>query len=87
MQVFWQLRWFFRQEWRRYSGAIFILCLVSAFELLPPRAIGWIVDGVVSGDMSSSTMFMWLGGLSFSGPLYTCCALYGECGCLVPLQS
>jgi ATP-binding cassette, subfamily B, multidrug efflux pump len=63
MQVFWQLRWFFRQEWRRYSGAIFILCLVSAFELLPPRAIGWIVDGVVSGDMSSSTMFMWLGGI------------------------
>ncbi|PSW18820.1 multidrug ABC transporter permease/ATP-binding protein [Photobacterium sanctipauli] len=64
MQIFWQLRWYFRQQWRRYAGAIFILILVSLFELLPPRAIGWIVDGVVSGEIDSGTMLLWLGGLA-----------------------
>ncbi|MGF1724245.1 ABC transporter transmembrane domain-containing protein [Photobacterium nomapromontoriensis] len=63
MQVFWQLKWYFQQQWRRYGGAIAILILVSLFELLPPRAIGWIVDGVVSGDMSLSTMLFWLASL------------------------
>lgn len=63
MQVFWQLRWYFRQQWRRYGGAIGILILVSLFELLPPRAIGWIVDDVVAGEMSLTVMFGWLGGL------------------------
>ncbi|MGF1758396.1 ATP-binding cassette domain-containing protein [Photobacterium sagamiensis] len=61
MQIFWQLRWFFRQEWRRYGGAISILCVVAVFELIPPRAIGWIVDGVVEGEMSLATMLVWLG--------------------------
>ncbi|MGF1682547.1 ABC transporter transmembrane domain-containing protein [Photobacterium minamisatsumaniensis] len=63
MRIFWQLRWYFRQQWRRYTGAIMILVVVSLFELLPPRAIGWIVDGVVSGDIDQRTMLLWLGGL------------------------
>ncbi|MBC7004746.1 ATP-binding cassette domain-containing protein [Photobacterium sp. BZF1] len=64
MQVFWQLKWYFRQEWRRYSGAIGILVLVSLFELLPPKAIGWVVDGVVSGNMTPTMMMGWLAGLA-----------------------
>lgn len=63
MQIFWQLRWYFRQKWRRYGGAIAILVLVSLFELLPPRAIGWIVDGVVGGDMTLATMLGWLSAM------------------------
>lgn len=64
MQVFWQLKWYFRQEWRRYGGAIGILVLVSLFELVPPKAIGWVVDGVVSGTMSAEAMLGWLLGLA-----------------------
>ncbi|MCG7587122.1 multidrug ABC transporter permease/ATP-binding protein, partial [Photobacterium sp. OFAV2-7] len=63
MQIFWQLRWYFRQQWRRYGGAIVILILVSLFELLPPRAIGWIVDGVVTGEISLPVMLSWLAGI------------------------
>lgn len=63
MQIFWQLRWYFRQQWRRYGGAIFILIIVSLFELLPPRAIGWIVDGVVTGDIGLSVMLGWLAAI------------------------
>ncbi len=61
---FWQLRWYFRQQWRRYGGAILILILVSLFELLPPRAIGWIVDGVVTGDISLPVMLGWLAAIA-----------------------
>ena len=64
MQIFWQLRWYFRQQWRRYGGAILILILVSLFELLPPRAIGWIVDGVVTGDISLPVMLGWLAAIA-----------------------
>ncbi|WP_311567874.1 ABC transporter transmembrane domain-containing protein [Photobacterium arenosum] len=64
MQVFWQLRWYFRQEWWRYGGAIAIFVIIAFFELIPPRAIGWIVDGVVEGKMTINTMLMWLGGLA-----------------------
>ncbi|MEJ2762734.1 ABC transporter transmembrane domain-containing protein [Photobacterium sp. MCCC 1A19761] len=64
MQIFWQLRWYFRRQWRRYGGAIAILVLVSLFELLPPRAIGWIVDGVVAGTMQLPQMLAWLAGLA-----------------------
>ncbi|MGR5149978.1 ABC transporter transmembrane domain-containing protein [Photobacterium alginatilyticum] len=64
MQIFWQLRWYFRQQWRRYGGAIAILILVSLFELLPPRAIGWIVDGVVTGEITLPVMLSWLAGIA-----------------------
>ena len=64
MQIFWQLRWYFRQQWRRYGGAIFILIIVSLFELLPPRAIGWIVDGVVTGDIGLPVMLGWLAAIA-----------------------
>ncbi|MGF1784646.1 ATP-binding cassette domain-containing protein [Photobacterium swingsii] len=63
MQIFWQLRWFFLQEWRRYGGAIMILGVVALFELLPPKAIGWVVDSVVAGDMSTSTLLLSLAAL------------------------
>lgn len=63
MQIFWQLRWFFIQEWRRYGGAIMILGVVALFELVPPKAIGWVVDSVVAGDMSTSTLLLSLAGL------------------------
>ncbi|OAN18556.1 multidrug ABC transporter ATP-binding protein [Photobacterium jeanii] len=58
MQIFWQLRWYFFQEWRRYGGAISILAVVALLELVPPKAIGWVVDHVVSGELNTS-MLMW----------------------------
>ncbi len=67
MQIFWQLRWFFRQEWRSYTGVILILCVVSAMQLIAPRVIGWVVDGTVNHTMPLSTLFGWLIGLVVLG--------------------
>lgn len=63
MKVFWQLGWFFKREWRRYVGAMIILVFVSVFELIPPMAVGHVVDGVVTGDISTQTLLWLLAGM------------------------
>lgn len=63
MKVFWQLGWFFKREWRRYVGAMIILVFVSVFELIPPMAVGHVVDGVVAGDISTQTLLWLLAGM------------------------
>lgn len=63
MRIFLELSWFFRREWKRYGGAILILVCVSLFELIPPMAVGWVVDSVVQGKLAVSDMFWVLAGL------------------------
>ena len=64
MRIFSQLSWYFRRQWRKYCGAIFILFIVSVIELVPPKVIGWIVDGVVDGSLSSHDLALYLGGVA-----------------------
>ncbi|OEE50792.1 multidrug ABC transporter permease/ATP-binding protein [Enterovibrio norvegicus] len=64
MRIFVELSWYFRQQWKRYAGAIGFLMLVSLFELIPPKAIGWLVDGVMAGDVRRNTLLTALGGIA-----------------------
>lgn len=64
MRIFSQLSWYFRRQWRKYCGAIFILFIVSVMELVPPKVIGWIVDGVVDGSLSHHDLALYLGGVA-----------------------
>ncbi|EOD78095.1 Lipid A export ATP-binding/permease protein MsbA [Grimontia indica] len=63
MRIFLELGWFFRMAWKRYVGAIVLLFFVAGFELIPPKAIGWLVDGVMAGDISKKQMFIALGAI------------------------
>ncbi|MBV7297479.1 ABC transporter transmembrane domain-containing protein [Enterovibrio paralichthyis] len=63
MRIFLELGWFFRQAWKRYVGAIIIFFFVAGFELIPPKAIGWLVDGVMAGDISREQMLLALGAI------------------------
>lgn len=63
MRIFLELGWFFRMAWKRYVGAIVIFFFVAGLELIPPKAIGWLVDSVMAGDISRNQMFVALGGL------------------------
>ncbi|CZF77591.1 putative multidrug resistance ABC transporter ATP-binding/permease protein YheI [Grimontia celer] len=63
MRIFLELGWFFRMAWKRYVGAIVLLFFVAGFELIPPKAIGWLVDGVMAGDISKNQMFIALGAI------------------------
>ncbi|MDF4460770.1 ABC transporter transmembrane domain-containing protein [Vibrio parahaemolyticus] len=63
MRIFWQLRWYFRQKWKHYVGSILLFAAISALQLVPPKAVGVIVDGVVDNTLETNTLIMWLLGL------------------------
>ncbi|HCG6988110.1 ABC transporter transmembrane domain-containing protein [Vibrio parahaemolyticus] len=63
MRIFWQLRWYFRQKWKHYVGSILLFAVISALQLVPPKAVGVIVDGVVDNTLEANTLIMWLLGL------------------------
>lgn len=63
MRIFWQLRWYFRQKWKHYVGSILLFAVISALQLIPPKAVGIIVDGVVDNTLETRTLVMWLLGL------------------------
>ncbi|MGI9894407.1 ABC transporter transmembrane domain-containing protein [Vibrio natriegens] len=64
MRIFWQLRWYFKQKCKHYVGSILLLALISVLQLIPPKAVGVIVDGVVDNTLETSTLIMWLSGLT-----------------------
>lgn len=63
MRIFWQLRWYFQLKWKQYVGSILLFAVISALQLVPPKAVGIIVDGVVDNTLDTSTLVMWLLGL------------------------
>ncbi|EGU9029800.1 ATP-binding cassette domain-containing protein [Vibrio parahaemolyticus] len=63
MRIFWQLRWYFRQKWKHYVGSILLFAVISALQLVPPKAVGMIVDGIVDNTLETNTLIMWLLGL------------------------
>lgn len=71
MRLFSQLSWFFIREWRRYLGAIFLLVIIALLQLLPPKVVGVIVDGVTHQQMSGTRLMMWIGLM-----LFTAVAIY-----------
>ncbi|PQJ46241.1 multidrug ABC transporter permease/ATP-binding protein [Vibrio campbellii] len=60
MRIFWQLRWYFQLKWKQYVGSILLFAVISALQLVPPKAVGIIVDGVVDNTLETSTLVMWL---------------------------
>jgi len=60
VRLFSQLSWYFIREWRRYLGAVFLLIIIALLQLLPPKIVGVIVDGVTHQQMSSSRLIVWI---------------------------
>ncbi len=61
MRVFAQLGWYFRREWRRYLGAVLFLVVIAILQLVPPRIVGIVIDGVSKQHMPASTLAFWIG--------------------------
>ncbi|MBD2796109.1 SmdA family multidrug ABC transporter permease/ATP-binding protein [Xenorhabdus sp. 18] len=72
MRLFSQLSWYFIREWRRYLGAVIFLVLIAVLQLIPPRLVGIIVDGISTKTMTLSQLTMWLGLM-----LFIALAIYG----------
>ena len=61
MRLFAQLGWYFRREWRRYVGAVLLLIIIAILQLLPPKLVGVIVDGISTKQMSTNMLLVWVG--------------------------
>ncbi len=61
MRLFAQLSWYFTREWRRYLGAVALLIIIAILQLVPPKLVGVIVDGVTEHRLSGQQVLMWLG--------------------------
>ena len=61
MRLFAQLAWYFRREWRRYLGAVVLLIIIAILQLLPPKLVGVIVDGVTRDVMPAAAVMKWIG--------------------------
>ncbi|MCF6691854.1 SmdA family multidrug ABC transporter permease/ATP-binding protein [Raoultella terrigena] len=63
MRLFAQLSWYFRREWRRYLGAIALLAIIAVLQLIPPKVVGIVVDGVTKEHYTAERVWMWIGVL------------------------
>lgn len=63
MRLFAQLGWYFRREWQRYLGAVALLIIIAILQLIPPKVVGVIVDGVTEQHYTTSQVWMWIGAL------------------------
>lgn len=63
MRLFTQLSWYFRREWRRYFGAIALLAIIAVLQLIPPKVVGIVVDGVTRQHYTAEKVWMWIGAL------------------------
>lgn len=61
MRLFAQLSWYFRREWRRYLGAVALLIIIAILQLIPPKIVGIVVDGVSQHHIGARTLMMWVG--------------------------
>ena len=60
MRLFAQLSWYFRREWRRYLGAVALLIIIAILQLIPPKVVGIIVDGVTTQRFTTERLLMWV---------------------------
>jgi len=56
VRLFSQLKWYFLSEWRRYLGAVCFLIVIAILQLIPPRIVGVVVDGVSKETMQRSQL-------------------------------
>ncbi|CAM3739992.1 ABC transporter ATP-binding protein [Marinicrinis lubricantis] len=59
-----KLSWFFKIHWKRYTVAIALLIFAGIIDVIPPRLIGFTIDGIVQGRFSDADfywiMFWWI---------------------------
>ncbi|HEB1448904.1 TPA: SmdA family multidrug ABC transporter permease/ATP-binding protein, partial [Escherichia albertii] len=47
-------------EWRRYLGAVALLIIIAMLQLIPPKVVGIVVDGVTERHFTTGQILMWI---------------------------
>ncbi|MEI4770345.1 ABC transporter ATP-binding protein [Psychrobacillus sp. FJAT-51614] len=58
--VLFKLKWFFIGHWKRYTVAVSLLIVASAFEVLPPWLVGEAIDTITTGNMTPDSLTMYV---------------------------
>ena len=57
MSIFKDLWWFFKLEKKAYIAGVSLLLFVALLELIPPKAVGYVVDGIQNGTLTISQLW------------------------------
>jgi ATP-binding cassette subfamily B multidrug efflux pump len=47
-----KLKWFFKENWKRYSVAVVFLIIVGIIEVIPPKLVGMAIDDIHDGTLT-----------------------------------
>ena len=66
VRVFLDLGWFFKERKKQYLIGILMLMFVAFLQLLPPKIIGYVVDEISKGTLTTAFLVKWLGILALA---------------------
>lgn len=64
--VLWKLRWFFKENWLRYTIAVGLLFIANILEIIPPWLIGVAIDSIAQEQLTVPLLWQYVGVLAVS---------------------
>ena len=62
--VYIKLGWFFKENWKRYTIAIILLCIVNILEMIPARLVGLTIDAIHQQTITAEMIVSYVTWLS-----------------------
>lgn len=62
--VLWKLKWFFKENWLRYTTAVVLLFFANILEIIPPWLIGVAIDAIAQGELTAQLMWQYIAVLA-----------------------
>lgn len=61
MKVFLKLDWFFKERKKEYIFGLSMLAIVAILNLIPPKVIGYVIDEIGTGRLTSKSLALLIG--------------------------
>lgn len=58
--VLWKLKWFFKENWLRYTSAVVLLFVANILEIVPPWLIGVAIDAIAQQELTSELLWQYI---------------------------
>lgn len=58
--VLWKLKWFFKENWLRYTTAVALLFVANILEIIPPWLIGKAIDSIAQAQLTPTLMWQYI---------------------------
>ena len=58
--VLWKLKWFFKENWLRYTLAVVLLFVANILEIVPPWLIGVAIDAIAQQELTSELLWQYV---------------------------